>query len=374
MRVAITGAMGFLGWHTACRLRSTRSVEPIRLGRAGFADGGLPGAVAEADVILHLAGVNRAASDREVEEGNLRLAETLAGAVRSAARPVHVVYANSVQAKVDNAYGRGKARAAEILTSAVADVGGSFTDVLLPNLFGEHGRPGYNSFVATFCHEVAAGRTPAVHQDREIPLLHAQGAAEALISAGERGTEGVVEPSGELHGISEVAERLAGFKSLYDGGEIPPLQDRFSVDLFNTYRSATFPDAFPLAPTVHRDARGGLFEAVRSHGGTGQVFVSTTVPGAVRGDHYHLHKIERFFVVRGEAEIALRRLYGEEVVRFRVSGESPAFVDMPTMWVHNIRNVGDSELVTLFWADQLLDRGSPDQYPERVDLMREAVP
>jgi UDP-2-acetamido-2,6-beta-L-arabino-hexul-4-ose reductase len=36
------------------------------------------------------------------------------------------------------------------------------------------------------------------------------------------------------------------------------------------------------------------------------------------------------------------------------------------MWVHNIRNVGDGDLITMFWADQLLDADRPDQYPEKV--------
>ena len=43
---------------------------------------------------------------------------------------------------------------------------------------------------------------------------------------------------------------------------------------------------------------------------------------------------------------------------------------MPTLWVHNIRNVGDSELVTMFWADQLLDPENPDQYPETIARRR----
>ena len=56
----------------------------------------------------------------------------------------------------------------------------------------------------------------------------------------------------------------------------------------------------------------------------------------------------------------------DDVVTLRVSGDRPVFVDMPTLWVHNIRNVGDSDLVTMFWSDQLLDPADPDQYPERV--------
>jgi UDP-2-acetamido-2,6-beta-L-arabino-hexul-4-ose reductase len=72
-------------------------------------------------------------------------------------------------------------------------------------------------------------------------------------------------------------------------------------------------------------------------------------------------------VVKGQAEIGLRRLYSDNIVRFSVSGTQPCFIDMPTMWVHNIRNVGDGELVTMFWADQLLDPANPDQYPMKVE-------
>src|SRR5262249_5999230 len=160
-------------------------------------------------------------------------------------------------------------------------------------------------------------RMPSVHEDRQLPLLHAQAAAEALIVAAERRTDGIAEPAGELHGVAEVLEALQGFHELYaDRGEIPDVSTPFARDLFNTYRSHLFPGWFPLHPQVHADARGELVEAGRSHGGQGQVFVSTTRPGAIRGDHYHLSKIERFMVVSGEAEIALRRLYHDDIVRF----------------------------------------------------------
>lgn len=369
----ITGGHGFLGWHTACRLRSTRGIEPRRLSRGDLSGECLRDSVADVDVILHLAGVNRAETDEEVEAGNREIGALLAGAITHAGRPVHVVYANTVQAVLDNPYGRGKAGAAKALEEALRAVDGTFTNVLLPNLFGEHGRPSYNSFVATFCHEIANGRRPRVTMDREIPLLHAQKAAEVLICAAERRTTGTVEPRGESRGISDVLVALESFKDLYDRGEVPDLTDQFAVDLFNTYRSYAFPQHFPFVAAVHADARGELFETVRAHGGTGQAFVSTTVPGAKRGDHYHLHKIERFFVIKGEAEIALRKLYDDHVVRFRLSGDMPAFIDMPTLWVHNIRNVGESELVTMFWADQLLDPQNPDQYAEMVELGQEVT-
>lgn len=362
-RVAVTGAYGFLGWHLSCRLAATRGVEPVRIGRSDHADPtALRRSLDGVDTVIHMAGVNRADTDVAVEDGNAELAERLRDALGD--RAVHVVYANSVQADRDNPYGRGKRRAAEVLSA----LPGTFADVVLPNLFGEHGRAHYNSFVATFAHEVSAGREPVVHADQEIPLLHAQDAAEALIVAAEQPHDAEVRPEGQAHTVVEVLETLRSFHSLYAvRGEVPDLLSPFARDLFNTYRSHLFPHAYPIGVTPHADRRGVLVEAVRSHGGTGQAFASTTVPGAVRGDHYHLRKVERFVVVSGEAEIALRRLYHDDVVRFRVSGARPGFVDMPTMWTHHIRNVGDDDLVTVFWTDQLLDPESPDQYPLKVE-------
>lgn len=366
MRIAITGGYGFLGWHTACRLRAVHGVDAVRIGREEYADPQrLTDAVTGVDAVLHLAGVNRAETDEEVEDGNVDLARCLAHALARRDRPVDVVYADSVQAGLDNPYGRGKAAAAEVLGDAVRVAGGNFADLLLPNLFGEHGRPGYNSFVATFAHEVAAGRRPIVTGDRGIPLLHAQDAARELIAS--IGCSGRRAVEGEPRGISEVLGLLEKAHALYAvRGEIPPLPGRFELNLFNTYRAAAFPGMWPLSPPVHADDRGELFETVRAHGSTGQAFVSTTRPGQSRGDHYHLHKVERFVVLRGEAKISLRRLLHDDVVTFRLSGNTPSYVDMPTLWVHNIRNVGDTELVTMFWADQLLDPENPDQYPEKV--------
>lgn len=367
MKVIITGGYGFLGWHTACRLRALRGIEATQLGREELAQPGrLEAEVATADVVLHIAGINRAESDEDVIAGNIALASTLASAITESRRPVRVVYANSIQADLDNAYGRGKAEAARLLERATRLSGGSLANVLLPNLFGEHGRPKYNSFVATFCHMVAKGERPIVSDDKHVPLLHAQRAAAVLMDAMD-GTENVVlRPDGQLQLVSDVLAMIVEFHELYSHGDIPSLTDEFRVELFNTYRSYTFSDQFPAFAQVHADARGELFETVRSHGGTGQVFASTTRPGHTRGDHYHLSKVERFFVVKGNAEIGLRRLLTDEVVRIRLSGDQPGFVDMPTLWVHNISNVGEEDLVTMFWADQLLNLDSPDQYPERV--------
>jgi UDP-2-acetamido-2,6-beta-L-arabino-hexul-4-ose reductase len=168
-------------------------------------------------------------------------------------------------------------------------------------------------------------------------------------------------------------KKLIGFHDLYMTGQIPDISIPFDRALFNTYRSFCFPSHYPIHPTLRSDRRGDLFECLQSYGGRSLVFCSTSRPRITRGEHYHLRKIERFLVLRGTAVIALRRLFYREIVQFEVSGLTPAIIDMPTMWTHSITNVGADELLTLFWADEMLDEEHSDTYPERIELAKEAV-
>ncbi len=366
MKVVVTGAGGFLGWHLRSRLRALTGHEVVAVDRSGF--GGIDQMMASADAVIHVAGVNRAESDAEVVEGNLSLAELVAGAVRASGSVQRIVYANSIQSGNGSPYGTGKEEGALRLKRAAADEGVDFVNVLLPNIFGEHGRPEYNSFVATFCHEVVAGRTPIVN-DNKVGLLHVQDAAQALIDALD-GPSRVERPEPEEHGVSEVLGLLLEFDEKYRRGEFPDLTTKFRTDLFNTYRAAAFGARGPIAFDKRTDPRGSLVEAVKAHGGSGQTFFSTTVPGVTRGEHFHLRKIERFVVIGGSARIRIRKLFSEDVLDFDVSGDQPVAIDMPTMWPHNITNTGKGELLTLFWTDSVFDPDAPDTYAESVEIIR----
>lgn len=361
MRIVITGAEGFLGWHTRLRLHALTGHEVVPVSRSTW--GELAERVAGADAVLHLAGVNRG-TDQEVADGNLRLAQDLAAAVSGAAPGARIVYANSIQAGNGSPYGTGKAGAAEILGEAVTAAGGTVVDVLLPNVFGEHGRPRYNSFVATFAHAVVRGDALQV-EDRPVELLHAQGAAQALLD-GLEGDARQDRPTGVPATVAGVLGALQEFDALYRVGDIPVLPDAFHRDLFNTLRAASFPEHAPIRLTPRTDQRGRLVEVVRMHGGEGQTFVSSTRPGVTRGEHFHLRKVERFVVIGGRARISLRRMFHHEVISFDVSGDDPVAVDMPIGWSHNITNTGDSDLTTLFWTSELFDPDDPDTVPEPV--------
>jgi UDP-2-acetamido-2,6-beta-L-arabino-hexul-4-ose reductase len=365
MKIALTGAGGFLGLHTRAAAHSLgHRIEAVGVGTK-FQRQMAMAAIDGSDRLIHLAGVNRG-SDMEVRDGNLEFATQLADALRSVpSPPSEVVYANSVQAGNGSVYGRAKAEAAEVLQAAAESVGAGFTNVLLPNLFGEHGRPFYNSVVATFCHLLQSGEVPEILDDKDLGLLHAQDAADVLL--------GTV-PLGEMESltvprtVSAVLDQLQEIATTYRNGDIPAITSSFDLGLFNTYRSFRLQQGpqLPFALDRRADARGSFFEVCRSQGGEGQTSFSTTVPGVTRGQHFHRRKVERFVVLSGKAEIAMRCLFSDDVLRFAVDGSLPVAIDMPTLWTHKITNTGESELYTLFWTNDIFDPASPDTFAEEV--------
>lgn len=370
-RVVITGARGLLGWHAHARLHAQNCAAGFRgevapfdivaLGHADFQSAEtLQKAVTGADLVLHFAGQNRG-DEAEVEAANPAIAEFLVSACKAAGATPHIVYANSTHAAGDTPYGRGKARAAEVLAS----LGAGLTDLILPHIFGEAARPYYNNVTATLIDKIIKGETPELNPDGKVSLLHAGSAVQSAIDAGLAKLNETLPLAGHDISVVDLFATLQGFHDSYTAGIYPDFQTDFDVALFNSYRGATYPDMWPRPLKLNTDARGTLFEAVKGGGG-GQTFLSTTEPGVTRGDHFHLSKVERFLVVQGEAVIRMRKVLGDGVYEYPVSGDAPAPVDMPTLYTHSIENVGKGPLLTLFWTHDLFDPQNPDTFFDRV--------
>ena len=370
-KIVITGAGGLLGWHANARLHAINCAAKFRneasefalmpLDHASFQDDSvLTSALTGADAVLHFAGVNRG-SDAEVSYGNPHIAQRLVDICHQVSAKPHIVYANSTHAQLNTIYGNSKRQAAEIL----AQLGGGLTNLILPHIFGECARPRYNNVTATFIEAVIAGEKPQIDPNGKVQLLHAGQAAKIAIHAALSRHTGDLTPTPRPTDVPWLFETLETFHRDYAANLYPDLSDEFTRDLFNTYRSALYPISFPRALKLNTDPRGTLFEAAKGGGG-GQTFLSWTEPGITRGDHFHLHKVERFLVLQGEAIIRIRKVLGGPVMEYRVSGDQPAPVDMPTLHTHSIQNVGEKPLLTLFWTHDLFDPAAPDTYFDPV--------
>ena len=139
----------------------------------------------------------------------------------------------------------------------------------------------------------------------------------------------------------------------------------FDLNLFNTFRSYIDNNLLLRNLELNKDNRGYLFEVVKELNG-GQTFFSYTKPGIIRGNHFHTKKIERFCVVSGKAIIRIRKLGCKKINEFEVSGKNPVVIDIPIFHTHNIKNISNDELLTLFWANQIYDVNNPDTYFKEV--------
>ncbi|MEM6620977.1 MAG: NAD-dependent epimerase/dehydratase family protein [Pseudomonadota bacterium] len=371
MKVVVTGAAGLLGWHAHARLHAQNCAarfrgeadpfEIIALTHRDFDDDdALAAAVRDADALLHFAGVNRA-DPVDLEQANPAIARRLADACHSAGVTPHVVYANTIHATTDTPYGRSKRQAGEVL----AKISGGYTDLVLPHIFGESARPRYNNVTATLIEALIEGEMPEINPDGAVSLLHAGIAAQTAIYSAVNGEAGRVEPAPRTISVPDLWAKLAAFHKSYTANVYPDLHDTFDLQLFNSYRAATYPSGWPRPLKLNKDPRGTLFEAAKGGGG-GQTFLSWTEPGITRGDHFHMDKVERFLVLEGDAIIRVRKVLTNDVWEYPVSGNKPAPVDMPTLYTHSIQNVGDKPLLTLFWTHEIFDPAAPDTYADPV--------
>ena len=124
-------------------------------------------------------------------------------------------------------------------------------------------------------------------------------------------------------------------------------------------------DDFSYGLDLKADPRGSLFELLKTRG-SGQIFISTTLPGITRGNHFHHTKTEKFVVIQGSGRIQFRSAIDEHIIEYDVNGAQPKVVDIPPGYTHNITNTGEDTMVTLFWANEVFDPQNPDTFFEKV--------
>ena len=370
MKIGITGQNGFIGYHLTQTIKYKHSNYTLVPFQKSFfeEESLLKEFVSTCDVIIHLAGVNRAETNEEVYDANILLNTVLKKALVNANFKGHLLFASSSQENGNSIYGKAKKESRVVLEETINSLGGKFTALIIPNVFGPFCKPNYNSFVATFCSKIIKNEMPKVIQDSNVPLLYVGNLVEQILKVirDPKGSLIEIQPDLEVK-VTEVLDILNTFKDYYlNSNAIPSLQTHFKLQLFNTFRSyLDLENRYPSLLKKHSDQRGFFSEIIRTDIG-GQFSYSTTLPGITRGNHFHTRKIERFMVIGGKAKISLRKIESTEVHEFLLDEKNPSYVDMPIWYTHNITNIGSSPLITAFWINEPYNSEDADTYFENV--------
>ena len=373
LKVGITGQSGFIGTHLYNFLNLKKEeIITVPFEDSYFEnDGKLQEFVAGLDAIVHLAAMNRHGDPQVIYDTNLKLVNHLIAAMEAAGSSPHVLFSSSTQEERDNLYGKSKRDGRILFEQWAGRNNARFTGFVIPNVFGPFGNPYYNSVIATFCHQLTHNEQPKIVVDANLQLIHVSELAKLFYqkiveNMGPGQARFDVQYTSEKK-VSEILLDLENYRSIYfEGHSFPELNSVFELNLFNTFRSYIDHSAvYPVLLKKNTDQRGAFIETIRTSLG-GQFSYSTTLPGVTRGNHFHTRKIERFIVIKGKAIIELRRIGTTETMSFELSGEHPSYVDMPVWYTHNITNVGDDDLITLFWINEFFNPDDPDTFFEKV--------
>lgn len=369
MKVVVTGNRGFIGKNLLERLKRMEDVEISTFDKNDDIEN-LEEMLKQSDFVFHLAGVNRPKDTDEFYRGNRDLTRHICGILEKHGKNTPILISSSIQATLDNDYGKSKKEAEDEIIRYANDTGATVYIYRLPNVFGKWSRPNYNSVVATWCHNISRN-IPIVVDDesKELNLVYIDDVVDHFMRhLNENGREGIIYPDISpvyKKSLGEIVQLLENFERSRETLILPHVGAGFERALYATYLSFLPIERFSYPLKGHRDERGTFYEVLKTLD-SGQFSFSTTACGVTRGNHYHHTKNEKFIVVKGKARVKQRQIHSEEVIEFVVSDDAPEVIETIPGYVHNITNIGKEDLILLVWANEIFDPEHPDTYPLEV--------
>ena len=288
MKVLVTGAKGFIGQNLIVELEKREDIEVLTF------DIDTPSELLEdycrdCGFVYNLAGVNRPEHVEEFMEGNFGFATTLVETLKKYHNTCPVMDSSSIQAALDNPYGRSKKAGEDMLLAYGREAGVKIYVYRFPNVFGKWCRPNYNSAVATFCHNIANG-LPIRVNDRStmMHLVYIDDVVEELLQALDGHPH--MDPEGycfvpTVHEatLGEIADLLYSFQESRQNLMLPDMTEgSLAKKLYSTYLSYLPKDGFSYPLNMHQDARGSFTEILKS-ADRGQVSINISRPEITKG-------------------------------------------------------------------------------------------
>ena len=120
------------------------------------------------------------------------------------------------------------------------------------------------------------------------------------------------------------------------------------------------------------DERGWLMEILRRDETDllpvfGQVYVSATYPGVVKGWHYHKKQVDNFACVAGMVKLVLIDTREDSATRgmineFFIGAQNPTLVQVPSLVYHGWKCISAEPSLVINVPSEPYDRDHPDEY------------
>jgi UDP-2-acetamido-2,6-beta-L-arabino-hexul-4-ose reductase len=371
MKVLITGANGFVGKNLKLFLKERSDVEIFSFLKKDNSSL-LFDLICKVDFIFHLAGVNRSNDPKEFISGNEVLTQKISDAVKKTNRKIPIIYTSSIQAKLDSSYGLSKRNAENILLNLYQNFKIPVHIFRLPNIFGKWSKPNYNSVVSTFCYNITRDIPIHINDPNDlVSLVHIDDVIKHFIKIMDEKEKNLnckdfkfINPTYEIK-VGDLAKQLYAFKEMRNSSILERVGTGLVRSLYSTYISYLPHQKFSYPVKIHDDPRGRFIEMLKTQD-SGQFSFFTVSPNITRGEHYHHCKTEKFLVIKGSACFKFFNLDTAETYELIVYGDKPEIVESIPGWAHNIKNIGNDEMMVMLWANENFDASNPDTFSYRI--------
>ena len=366
-KVLITGSKGFIGKNLKLYLTQFKDIEVICFDKNDD-DSLLPEILKKVDFIFHLAGINRSMDDYDFQKYNTDFTKKLSENIKNLNQKISIVFASSIQAEIDNPYGKSKKNAEEILINLSNDHDVSIYLFRLPNVFGKWSKPNYNSVVATFCYNISRELPIQINdQNKILELVYIDDVMQKFIELFNESQNKIekkyftnVNPVYHIK-LGDLAKQLYAFKKIESTGAMENVGTGLTRALYATYISYLPKEKFSYPLISKTDFRGNFVEVLKTQN-SGQFSFFTALPGVTRGNHYHHTKTEKFLVVKGEARFKFLHMDEEIKHELIVNSDKLEIVETIPGWSHSITNIGKEELIVMLWSNEIFNPKKPDTY------------
>ena len=377
MKILITGSNGFIGKNLKAELQN-RGYNEILDWNKTTTEKEIDTYTRNCDFVIHLAGENRPKDIKYFEVVNVGLTQNLIKKLKANNTKCPIIFASSIQATLDNEYGRTKKKAEEIIQKYGKENNINTYIYRLPNVFGKWCKPNYNSVIATFCNNIARGLPVKLNnKDVVLELAYIDDVVSEFIDVMKEDTSINCKEIKYINNtykekLENILRMIEYFRNVREKLILPNLQDEFTKKLYSTYLSYLPIEDFKYKLNSNTDERGSFTEILKTKE-NGQISVNIIKPNCIKGNHWHHTKIEKFIVLSGEGIIKMENISTKEVINIVLNDKELNVVDIPVGYIHSIINNGSRDLVVLIWANEIFNKEKPDTYYPIGDFSKNPI-
>jgi UDP-2-acetamido-2,6-beta-L-arabino-hexul-4-ose reductase len=362
MNILITGSKGFIAKNLIVRLSEFKNYNTLTVDKK-TSNQDLYKKLIKADIIFHLAGVNKETNPKYNYDNNYVFTKKICLFLEGNYKKTKIIYASSIQAALKNSYGKSKLKAENILLSYKKKTGANVLIYRLPNIFGKWSKPYYNSAVATFCYQIYRNQKLTVSDPKKkISLLYIDDLISIFLKSIKLNKQKSSFP--KIKNVFSITlSNLVNLIRSFDKKEKTYLPNNIShtliKNLYSTYISFFLKKDFTYKLKRLSDRRGYFSEFLKNSN-FGQFSFFSILPKQIRGNHYHNTKTEKFVVIAGKARFNFVNIITKQKFSILAHEKNNLVINTIPGWAHNIENIGTQIAKILVWSNEVLDKKNPD--------------